>query len=125
MTQASPANTDPHTSHTKRILVIGSGAVGGYYGAQLARAGAWVATEQRSDFETVYHKGIRINSINGSHHFKPAQVLRQPTDFDGFPDYILVGLKALAEIPTIEIIRPVVGPNTTIILLQNGIQRYL
>ncbi len=105
-----------------RILVVGTGAVGGYYGAQLAKAGAMVATTHRSDFAVVREHGIHIEGIQGSYHFQPAQVLQQVADFDGFPDYILVALKVLGEIATAEIIRPVVGPETTIVLLQNGVE---
>ena len=104
------------------ILVVGTGAVGGYYGAQLAKAGAVVSTTHRSDFATVREHGIRIDSKNGSYHFKPAQVLQHVTEYEGFPDYILVGLKVLEEISTAEMLVPVVGPTTTIVLLQNGVE---
>lgn len=120
--QTGQQQTDPNNPPTPKILVIGCGAVGGYYGAQLARAGAWVATVHRSDFEIVRAQGIQIDSMNGFYHFKPDQVLQKATDFTGYPDYILVGLKVLEEISTTEIIRPVVGPDTTIFLLQNGIE---
>ena len=104
------------------VLVVGSGAIGGYYGAQLAKAGASVSTTHRSDFDVVQAKGIHIDSMNDSYHFKPAQVLRQVADFGAFPDYILVGLKVLDEISVADIIRPVVGPTTSILLLQNGVE---
>ncbi|MEO5363039.1 MAG: 2-dehydropantoate 2-reductase [Magnetococcus sp. DMHC-8] len=111
----------PPAPSSVRILVVGTGAVGGYYGAQLAKSGALVATTHRSDFAVVREHGIHIDGINGSYHFQPVQVLQHVADFDGFPDYILVALKALGEIVTEEIIRPVVGPDTAILLLQNGV----
>ena len=120
-----PHTTDrahPSQGEAPQVLVVGTGAIGGYYGAQLAKAGAIVATTHRSDFAVVRESGIRIDSISGSYHFKPAQVLRQVADFGAFPDYILVGLKMLEEISTAEIIRPAVGPKTTILLLQNGVE---
>lgn len=104
------------------ILVVGTGAIGGYYGAQLAKAGAVVSTTHRSDFAIVREHGIHIDSKNGSYHFKPAQVLQHVTEYEGFPDYILVGLKVLEEISTAEMLFPVVGPTTTIVLLQNGVE---
>ena len=114
---ASPSQGDP-----PHILVVGTGAIGGYYGAQLAKAGAIVSTTHRSDFSVVREQGIRIGSKNGSYHFMPARVLREVSEYGAFPDYILVGLKVLEEISTTEIIRPVVGPDTTILLLQNGVE---
>ncbi|MEO5349048.1 MAG: 2-dehydropantoate 2-reductase [Magnetococcus sp. YQC-3] len=105
-----------------RVLVVGSGAVGGYYGAQLAKAGAKVATLQRSDYHVVQEQGIHIDSINGAHHFQPDQVLQDLSAYHGFPDYMLVCLKVLEKIHTPEIIRPAVGPETTILLLQNGVE---
>ena len=123
-----PTENRNHTAEkAPSILVVGSGAIGGYYGAQLAKAGAIVSTIHRSDFDVVSQQGIHIDSMNGPIHFKPAQVLRQVADYPtgnqpGFPDYILVGLKVLEEISTAEIIRPAVGPNTTLLLLQNGVE---
>lgn len=104
------------------ILVVGTGAVGGYYGAQLAKAGALVSTTHRSDFAAVAADGIRIEGMHGLYHFQPAHVLQHVADYGRFPDYILVALKVLEEISVAEIIRPVVGPATTILLLQNGIE---
>lgn len=116
------AQTPPHNPDPLHILVVGTGAVGGYYGAQLAKAGALVSTTHRSDWAAVAADGIRIEGMHGLYHFRPAQVLQQVADYGGFPDYILVALKVLEEISVAEIIRPVVGPATTILLLQNGVE---
>ncbi|MBF0463091.1 MAG: 2-dehydropantoate 2-reductase [Magnetococcales bacterium] len=122
-TENTPTPIPPTAPHTPlRILVVGTGAIGGYYGAQLAKAGAQVTTVHRSDFAAVRDQGIHIDGLRGSYHFRPAQVLRRVADYDGFPDYILVCLKVLGNIDTAEIIRPAVGPATTIVLLQNGVE---
>ena len=104
-----------------RILIVGTGAVGGFYGSRLDQAGAEVATVNRSDYETVRDEGIHIDSIDGPIHFKPKIVLQKVSDYGAFPDYILVCLKSLPELDIAAIIAPAVGANTTIILLQNGI----
>jgi 2-dehydropantoate 2-reductase len=105
-----------------RILVVGSGAVGGFYGGKLAQAGAHVAVLCRSDYEIVKTKGIQMKSIHGDFHFSPEKVIRDVTEYGSPPDYILVGLKVLPEIKIPEIIKQVVGDDTTIVLLQNGIE---
>jgi len=105
-----------------RILVVGTGAIGGFYGGKLAQTGARVATLCRSDYETVKAKGIRVTSSLGDFHFTPDKVIRNLSEYSPPPDYILVGLKVLPEIDTAEIIKDVVGPETAIVLLQNGVE---
>ena len=114
--------SSPHPAQPIEVLVVGTGAVGGFYAAQLAKAGARVSTTHRSDLAVVRQQGIHIDGMHGPQHFQPAQVLANVADFGGFPEYILVASKVLAEINTAEIIQPVVGPETTILLLQNGVE---
>lgn len=118
-----PAATEPGADPAPptTVLVVGTGAVGGYYGDALARAGALVSTVHRADFDTVRQHGIRIDSIDGDRLFTPHRVLRDVRECPEPPDYLLVCLKALPEIRVEELIRPAVGPRTAIILLQNGI----
>ncbi len=103
------------------ILVVGTGAVGGFYGGKLVQAGAHVSTVCRSDFEVVKAKGIEVKSIWGDFNFTPEKVIHKVDDYDAIPDYILVTLKVLPEIDTAKMIRSAVGPDTAIVLLQNGI----
>jgi len=105
-----------------RILVVGTGAIGGFYGGKLAQAGASVSTLCRSDYEMVKAKGISIKSTLGDFHFTPEKVIRDLAEYGFQPDYVLVGLKVLPEISTAEIIKEVVGPDTAIVLLQNGVE---
>ena len=105
-----------------RILVVGTGAIGGFYGGKLAQAGARVATLCRSDYQTVKAKGIKVTSSLGDFHFTPEKVIGSLSEYSPPPDYILVGLKVLPEINTAEIIKDVVGPETAIVLLQNGVE---
>ncbi len=105
-----------------RILVVGTGAIGGFYGGKLAQAGASVSTLCRADYEFVKSKGITVTSTLGDFHFTPEKVIRDLGEYGPPPDYILVGLKVLPEIDTVEIIKEVVGPETAIVLLQNGVE---
>ena len=88
-----------------RILVVGSGAVGGFYGGKLAQAGVHVAALCRSDYEIVRAKGIQVTSTYGNFHFTPEKVIRDVAEYGSPPDYILVGLKVLPEINIPEIIK--------------------
>ena len=105
-----------------RILVVGTGAIGGFYGGKLAQAGAVVSTLCRSDYELVKSKGITVASTLGDFHFTPEKVIRDLGEYGPPPDYILVGLKVLPEVDTAEIIKEVVGADTAIVLLQNGVE---
>ena len=105
-----------------RILVVGTGAIGGFYGGKLAQAGASVSTLCRSDYELVKSKGIIVTSTLGDFHFTPEKVIRNLSQYGPSPDYILVGLKVLPEIDTAKIIKEVVGAETAIVLLQNGVE---
>ena len=105
-----------------RVLIVGTGAIGGFYGGKLAQAGASVSALCRADYETVKSKGITVTSTLGDFHFTPEKVIRDLREYGPPPDYILVGLKVLPEIDTVEIIKEVVGPETAIVLLQNGVE---
>uniref|UniRef100_A0A832A2B2 2-dehydropantoate 2-reductase n=1 Tax=Desulfacinum infernum TaxID=35837 RepID=A0A832A2B2_9BACT len=103
------------------VLVVGTGAIGGYYGGRLAQAGARVSVVARSDYEVVAEEGIRIESPAGDFHFRPHRVVQTAAAFGGFPDVLLVGLKVLKEIRTADLIRDAVGPTTAVLLIQNGV----
>ncbi len=104
------------------ILLVGTGAVGSYFGGKLAQTTARVSALCRSDFDVVKSKGIKIESYKGDFDFKPAETVNNAQDYTGQPDYIMVCLKALPEVNLAEIIRPVMGADTAIVLVQNGIE---
>ncbi|MEG3640571.1 2-dehydropantoate 2-reductase [Magnetococcus sp. PR-3] len=116
-------NVTPTISSSPTVLVVGTGAIGGFYGARLAQAGAQVSVVCRSDYETVRDHGIMIHSFDqGEHHFVPHSVHREVEGFPETPDYMLITLKVLPQIDLPRIIAPKVGPHTTILLIQNGIE---
>jgi 2-dehydropantoate 2-reductase len=104
------------------VLVVGAGAVGSLYGGKLAQAGARVSVLCRSDYSVVKAKGITLSSHWGDFHFTPDNVLRDLSESAAPPDYILVALKVLPNIKVEEIIAKAVGPDTAIVLLQNGVE---
>lgn len=106
-----------------QVLVVGTGAIGGFYGALLAKAGAEVAVVCRSHGDSIRKHGFTIHSHNlGTWVFKPSQVLNQVAEFTGEADYLLLSTKVLPELDRASLIRPAVTPKTTIVLIQNGVE---
>jgi len=106
-----------------KVLVIGAGAVGAFYGSLLAQAGAEVSVVCRSDYDQVKQHDFIINSqALGRWNFTPAQVLKNVADFKGTPDYILLCTKVIPALDRVALIRPAVGRNTAIVFIQNGVE---
>lgn len=108
-------------SKKPEIVLVGTGAVGSFYTGKLAQAGASVSFVCRSDFEEVSRNGVSIKSVRGDYSFRPKEVIRTIIDYSGTPDFIIVATKVLPEIDVPALIRGKVGTDTTIVLLQNGI----
>jgi 2-dehydropantoate 2-reductase len=105
-----------------RILVIGAGAVGALFGSALARQGAGVSVVCRSDYDAVSRDGYDIRSpLLGDHRFRPQHVYRETAECKTPPDYIIVTSKVHASVDRVALLRPVVGPQTVILLIQNGV----
>jgi 2-dehydropantoate 2-reductase len=93
--------------------------VGSYYGARLCRAGQEVHFLLRSDFEAVRQKGVTIRSVAGDFHVQP-KCARTPEEI-GVCDVVLIGLKTTANDQFPKLLPPLVGPQTAVITLQNGL----
>ena len=105
-----------------RVVIVGAGAIGAFYGGVLARAGCEVSAVVRSDYDAIARDGYRIESVaQGDLSFRPAQVMRSGSDYRGEPDYVLCALKQVAGVDRAALIRPALAPATTIVLVQNGI----
>jgi 2-dehydropantoate 2-reductase len=107
---------------SSKVLIIGAGAIGGFYGALLAKAGADVSVVCRSDYDHVKRNGFVIRSNDlGSWNFIPSQVLKNAADFNGTADYVLLCTKVIPDIDRITLLRPAVKPETAIVFIQNGV----
>lgn len=102
-----------------KIAVVGCGALGGFYGAKLARAGHDVHFLLRSDFEVVRRNGLAIRSPGGDFHIQP-RCARTPAEI-GESDLVLIGLKTTANDQFPALLPPLVGRKTAVLTLQNGL----
>jgi len=102
-----------------KIAVIGCGALGSYYGARLARDGQETHFLLRSDYDVVRRQGVRILSSEGDFTVRP-RVARQPGEI-GVADLVLIGLKTTANDQFPHLLPPLVGPQTAVLTLQNGL----
>ncbi|HMN03991.1 MAG TPA: 2-dehydropantoate 2-reductase, partial [Geobacter anodireducens] len=103
-----------------KIAIVGAGALGLYYGALLQRAGEDVHFLLRRDFEAIVRNGLNVFSTDGDFVLPHVKGYRTPDEI-GAADLVLVGLKTFANDRYEELIRPLVGAETRILTLQNGL----
>ncbi len=105
-----------------RIAIFGSGSVGGYFGGRLAQAGQDVVFIARGEhLNALLKRGLRVDSINGNFVVKPVQATDDPSTI-GIVDLVIVGVKAWQVSAAAEAMRPMVGPETVVLPLQNGLE---
>ena len=104
-----------------KIAILGSGAVGGYYGAKLARAGHDVAFIARgAHLAAIRERGIEIRSaVLGD--FVARGRAEDDTAKVGPVDLVLVGVKAYDNPTALPLLRPLLGPGTAVLTVQNGV----
>lgn len=102
-----------------KIAVVGCGALGGFYGAQLARSGHDVHCLLRSDYEAVRRDGLQVRSCTGDFVVRP-RCAREPGEI-GPADLVVIGLKTTANEAFARLLPPLVGPHTALLTLQNGL----
>ena len=102
------------------IAIVGAGAVGGFYGALLARAGCRVAFVARgAHLEAIRARGLRIAGSVGEFTVQ-AQAESDPSRI-GPVDAVIVAVKTYDNDSAFPLVRPLVGPHTTVLTLQNGV----
>lgn len=102
-----------------KIAVVGCGALGSYYGARLCRAGQEIHFLLRSDYAAVRQQGVEIRSAAGDFLVHP-NCARAPEEI-GPSDLVLIGLKTTANDQFARLLPPLVGPQTALLTLQNGL----
>lgn len=109
-----------------KIVMMGSGGVGGFFGAKLAAAGQDVHFVARgAHLNAMRTQGLTIEGP-APLHLPKVQATDDPSSV-GVADFVLVGVKLWDTAAAIEQIRPIVGPETCVISFQNGVlkDRYL
>ena len=100
--------------------VIGTGAIGGYYGAKLAHAGQELHFLFRSDYEYVKQHGLHVDSCNGSFHLDDINAYLHTEDMPKC-DVVLVCLKSVNNSKLQTLLPPLLHDDTLVVLIQNGI----
>jgi 2-dehydropantoate 2-reductase len=104
-----------------RVAVFGSGGVGGYFGGRLAQAGEEVIFIARGEhLEAIRGKGLRVDSLNGDFIIRPAQANDDPKRV-GEVDVVLAGVKAWQVPEAALAMQPMVGEDTFVVPLENGV----
>lgn len=108
------------TANRLSFTILGTGALGGFYGSRLLVGGSRVRFIAHSDVALMREAGLRVDSPLGDQHHRHLEVY---SSADPIPpsDVVCVGLKTTQNHQLIELLRPLVGPGTVILNLQNGL----
>jgi len=104
-----------------RVLVVGAGGVGGFFGARLVRAGVAVTFLARgAHLAAMQRSGLRVRSTADGEWVVPVDAV---ADVAGRPpaDVVLFCVKSFDTETAAAAIRPAVGPTTAVVSLQNGV----
>ena len=103
-----------------RIVIAGAGAIGGYIGARLAKAGADVVLHARGPhLRAMQDRGLRVISPDGDFEVKPTVAADFATI--GRADVVFLGVKAHSLTTLAPTLAPLLGPSTVVVSTQNGI----
>ncbi len=105
-----------------RFALFGAGGVGGYFGGKLAEAGHDVTFIARGrHLQAMRSQGLRVDSIKGDFIVKSVCATDKPAEV-GPVDVILVAVKAWQVSQAAEAMKPMVGPDTIVLPLENGVE---
>src|SRR6185436_6132853 len=107
-----------------RIAAMAAGAVGSYFGGRLAAAGHDVHfIARRAHLEALRKNGLKIESVHGDLHLPKVNATDDPKHV-GVVDIVLFAVKLWDTEIAAELTKPMVGPDTRVITLQNGVDSY-
>jgi 2-dehydropantoate 2-reductase len=105
-----------------QVLVMGAGAVGGYFGAQLAGAGHAVTFVARGEhLDVLRARGLTIRSAEGARVLAPVRAVASPAEAGGALDLVLFTVKGYDTGAAAAALRGVAGDGTVVLTLQNGV----
>ena len=104
-----------------RFAILGSGAVGGYFGAKLAKAGQDVTFIARgAHLDAIRHRGLEVRSAKLG-DFTVRAAAESDTTRIGTVDVVIVSVKAYDNATALPMLTPMIGPQTSVLTLQNGV----
>jgi 2-dehydropantoate 2-reductase len=104
-----------------KIVVMGSGGVGGYFGARLAAAGEDVCFVARgAHLDAMRRDGLRVESGAGNVTIKPVKVTANAAEY-GSADLVMIAVKLGATQSAIDAVRPLVEKGADVVSFQNGL----
>ena len=104
-----------------KIVVMGSGGVGGYFGARLAACGGDVTFIARGEhLAAMQRQGLKILSANGDVTLKQVKATDDPASI-GHADLVMISVKLWSTEDAVRAIAPLMGPNSTVVSWQNGV----
>jgi len=104
-----------------KIIVFGTGGIGGYFGGRLAQAGEDVTFIARGPhLAALQQQGLQVQSIKGDFTLSPVQAADDPGQVKD-PDVVLVCVKAWQVPEVARALLPVIGAHTLVVPLQNGV----
>lgn len=105
-----------------RIAVYGCGGVGAYFGGRLAQIGQEVTFIARNEsLSALRSRGLKVGSIAGDFILDRVKVTNNPADV-GIVDYVLCCVKAWQVTAAARAMLPMIGPDTLVVPLQNGVE---
>lgn len=103
-----------------KYAIIGTGAIGGYYGGKQANAGFDVHFLLHSDYDYVRQHGIQVNSCNGDFHLDAPNIYNNVEEMPKV-DVVIVALKSTNNHLLRQLLAPLLNPGTLVLMIQNGI----
>jgi 2-dehydropantoate 2-reductase len=103
-----------------KYAVIGSGALGGFYGGKLAHSGKDVYFLFHSDYKHLLSNGLKVDSVNGDFHLTGINAYQSTADMPK-ADVVLVCLKTTNNHLLKSLLSPILHSETVIVLIQNGL----
>ena len=113
----SPSLVLPKNPH---VAIVGSGALGLYYGAKLAHGGVPVSFLARRDLVHLKQKGLQITCTEGDFHLPHIKAYAEPQEI-GPVDLVIVAFKTTSNASLAKLLPPLIGPDTSVCTLQNGL----
>ena len=105
-----------------RIAIYGPGGAGGYFGARLIRAGEDVVFIARGEhLRAIRGDGLRVDGVDGDFVVRPAVATDDPAQA-GPVDVVILGVKTWQVGDAARAMRPLIGPETFVVPLQNGVE---